>query len=82
MSKNSRPHRLPTQRKRFTPSSPVVATPQSYLLFFRDTNERFIVQKTSIKRIEGDRATVKVGSRERSAEIEAQGTQQPVYSYL
>lgn len=61
------------RRKRFTTSSPVVATPQSYLLFLRGTDECFIVKKTSIKTIDGDCATVVIGAKHRQTEIEAQG---------
>jgi hypothetical protein len=73
MSTVTRPHRLQTQRKRFTPSSPVVAKPQSYLLFFRDIDERFIVKKTSIEKMDSDYATVVIGAKHRQAENEAQG---------
>jgi hypothetical protein len=42
-------------------------------LFFRETDERFIVKKTSIKKIDGEYATVVIGVQHRQAEIEAQG---------
>lgn len=43
------------------------------ILFFRDTDERFIVKKTSIKKIDGDYATIVIGAKHRPAEIEVQG---------
>lgn len=73
MSKITRTHRPLTQRNRFTSTSPLVQTPQSYLLFFEDTGERIIAKKSSIKRIVDDYATVKIDSKERTTEIEAHG---------
>lgn len=74
MSKIKRTQRLPTQPNRYTPSSPLTPVPQSYLLFFKDTNERIVVQRSSIKKVDNGIATVKIGSKQRIAEIEAQGS--------
>ncbi|CAF1502844.1 unnamed protein product [Rotaria sp. Silwood1] len=69
----NRSPRRKTQPKKFSPTQSSICSPQNYLLRFEDNGELIVAKRSSIRSIIEDKAIVGVGTKRRTAIVEAKG---------